>query len=44
MDRFFTPFTPFWDEVTEKNDPSKEHIQEQDFKAEERLSQLKRSL
>ena len=32
---------PFWDEVLENDDPEKEHIQDQDYKAEERLRKLK---
>jgi transposase InsO family protein len=46
IDKFFelSSRTPFWDEVIEKYDPDKEHIQEQDYKAEERLRGLKRSL
>jgi hypothetical protein len=46
IDKFFdlSSKTPFWDEAIEKYEPEKEHIQEQDFKAEERLRRLKLSL
>ena len=46
MDKFHKLIskTPFCDEVIELYDPEKEHIQEQEYKAEERLRELKRSL
>ena len=46
MDKFLELIskTPFWDEVIEMYDPEKEHIQEQEYKAEEQLGELKRSL
>lgn len=36
--------TPFWGDVIGEFDPAKEHIQEQDYKADELLRELKRSL
>ena len=46
IDKYFelSSRTPFWDEVIEKYDPDREHIQEQEYKAEKRLGELKRSL